>query len=347
MSVVAGLAVVSVMLVTTTFLTLIMVMVWQRTLWIAGAFFIVFMAVETVYYSSVLYKVPQGGWVPVIFVAVVYSMMYTWHYGRKYRYMYEIQHKVSMDWVLDLGSSLRTTRVRGVAFLYSELADGVPTIFAHLTRTLKAMHSILVFVCVQHLPISHVLEEERLAVRRLGPKEYHMYRIAVRYGYADKKAAGVHFEGRLVDSLASYIAAEEHRDSLQRRASGIDGSEGSSVEPRRRDAKGGSPLRLPQRGGSFESNDSDCSVIFSAVPHENTGELDAATDLALLEQSRRSGVVYLVGRTEVKAAEGSSTLRRFIIDKAYNFLRKNCRAHSVGLNVPPSRIVQIGMLHRI
>jgi KUP system potassium uptake protein len=46
-------------------------------------------------------------------------------------------------------------------------------------------HQVLVFLCVKSVPVPHVQPEERFLVGRIGPKEYRLYRVIVRYGYRD------------------------------------------------------------------------------------------------------------------------------------------------------------------
>lgn len=350
---------VSVMLVTTSFVTLIILMVWQKSVWVALAFFAVFFTVEGIYYSSVLYKIPQGGWVPLAFVGVFFTMMYIWNYGRRHSYKYEEEHKISLDWVLGLGSSLGMVRVPGVGLVYTELAQGVPSIFAHLTTNLPAMHSILVFVCIKHLPVPYVEEDERLLIRRVGPRPYHMYRVAVRYGYAELQDGDADFERHLMDSLAAFIRAEGQELQLQLQQQlgtatngvlqPVAGSSGV-----REDATADAAAALLMRDALERSHRSSIDFSSELVPKHNNVSSSSSSlaqeveeELALLEQSRQAGVVYLVGHTEVKANENSSYLRKFIIDVAYQFLRRNTRGSTVGLGIPPTRLVQIGMLHYI
>lgn len=115
-----------------------------------------------------LFKVDQGGWVPLVIAVVSLIIMYTWHYGTGKKYEFEIETKVSMAWILGLGPSLGLVRVPGIGLLYTELVNGVPRIFSHFITHLPAIHSIVVFVCVKHLPVNTVPQAERFLVRRIG-----------------------------------------------------------------------------------------------------------------------------------------------------------------------------------
>lgn len=190
MNCVPGVAVVAVMFITTLFVMLIMLMVWQKDLLLTLAFLVFFGSIEAVYFSSVLYKLPHYGWVPLALVAFFISIMYTWYYTRKEAYKFEVDNKLSVNWLLGLGSNLGIARVPGIGLIYTELSQGVPGIFAHLINNVPAMHSTLVFICIKHLPVPRVPQEERILLRRVGPPAYHMYRCAVPYGYKDGSGDG-------------------------------------------------------------------------------------------------------------------------------------------------------------
>lgn len=310
--------VVAVMVITTIMITLIMVMVWQKPLFVALAFGIFFGAIELVYFSSVLYKIPQYGWIPLAFVAVFSTIMYTWYYTRKEAFKYEINNKLSMNWLLGLGSNLGIVRVPGIALIYTELPQGVPQIFGHLINNLPAMHSTLVLVCVKHLPVPRVPHEERILLRRVGPPAYNMYRCAVRYGYND--SGDNDFETLLMSSLEEFIRAE---------------------------AAGALDLQLAA-GGSNENSVLGGSLVTGGA-HSTTSEIDARAQgqIEHLRHARESGIVYVLGHTNLKCKETSSVLRKFVINDLYGFLRRNSRSSSDSLEVPHTNLLQVGMVRYI
>ena len=174
--VVTGIAVISVMLVTTCLMTLVIVLVWHRSIFLAVCFLVFFGSIELLYISAALIKVPQGGWVPLVLAGFFMSVMYVWHYGTTKKYEFDLQNKVSMKWILTLGPSLGMVRVPGVGLIYTELVTGVPAIFSHFATNLPAFHQVLIFVCMKSVPVPYVPTHERYLIGRIGPKEYRMYR---------------------------------------------------------------------------------------------------------------------------------------------------------------------------
>lgn len=197
-----------VMLVTTVLMILIMLLVW-RSHWIWVIIFTsLSLVVEGTYFSAVLFKINQGGWVPLVIAAAFFLIMYVWHYGAVKRYEFEMHSRVSMAWILGLGPSLGLVRVPGVGLVYTELASGVPHIFSHFITNLPAIHSVVIFVCLKYLPVYTVPEEERFLIKRIGPKTFHMFRCVARYGYKDLHKKDDDFEERLFESLFTFVRLE-------------------------------------------------------------------------------------------------------------------------------------------
>ncbi|KAI6677287.1 hypothetical protein NL676_038083 [Syzygium grande] len=195
-----GIAVVSVMVITTCMVTLIMVVIWKTSIWWIVLFFTIFGSIELFYLSSVFYKFREG--------AVLMTVMIIWQYVHKQRYMYELKNKVSTEFIRDLATNPSINRVPGIALLYSELVQGIPPILSHFVANISSIHSILVVVSIKNLPISKVELEERFLFRQVEPRSIRMFRCVVRYGYKDKREEPHEFERQLVDNLKEFIRHE-------------------------------------------------------------------------------------------------------------------------------------------
>lgn len=133
------------MVITTFLVTLIMIMVWQKPLGFALAFLALFGIVEIVYFSSVLYKIPQYGWIPLAFVGAFSSIMYTWYYTRKEAFTFEVNNKLSMSWLLGLGSNLGIVRVPGIGLIYTELPQVILKPHSQSNRTFQSLEPLNIY----------------------------------------------------------------------------------------------------------------------------------------------------------------------------------------------------------
>ncbi|KAJ6946542.1 potassium transporter 10-like [Populus alba x Populus x berolinensis] len=345
----SGTAVVIVMLVTTLLMILVMLLIW-RCHWILVLIFTgLSLVVEGTYFSSVLCKVNQGGWVPLVIALAFFIIMYVWHYGTKKRYEFEVHSKVSLAWILGLGPSLGLVRVPGIGLVYTELARGVPHIFSHFITNLPAIHSIVVFVCVKFLPVHTVPEGERFLVRRIGPINFRMFRCVVRYGYKDLHKRDESFEKKLFEVLHTFVRLESMMD-------GCSDSDDYSICDQETEQPNDVPLNLPSNtmplnmDGTISSGDSIVSlndhmhnntVIASSGLLSNPAEVN---ELEFLGVCRDAGVVHILGNTEILARRDSKFYKKIAIDHIYAFLRKICRKNSAALNVPHESLLNVGQV---
>ncbi|KAJ4869525.1 Potassium transporter 9 [Raphanus sativus] len=345
-----GTAVAVVMLVTTLLMVLLMLLVWQCHWSLILVFTVLSLVVEGAYFSAVLLKVNQGGWLPLVIAAVLLAVMIVWNYVKIKRYEFQVHSKVSMSWIIGLGPSLGLVRVPGVGIVYSELASGVPHIFSHVITNLPAIHSVVVFVCVKYLPVYTVPEEERFLVKRIGSKTFRMFRCVARYGYKDLHKKDDNFENKLFNNLFSFIQIER------------------MMEPVSNSSNSSSPSICSQPHQSIEllinNNDMD---MFSSIVDYTVSTLDTiipldiprnaasfcqdravgeeeTNELEFLKNGRESGVVHIQGNTVVKARINSSLPKKIAINYVYAFLKKICRGNNVIFNVPHESLLNVGQV---
>ncbi|GMH27730.1 hypothetical protein Nepgr_029573 [Nepenthes gracilis] len=339
-----GTAVVIVMLVTTLLMILIMLLVW-RCHWILVLIFTgLSLVVELTYFSAVLFKVNQGGWVPLVIAAAFLLIMYVWHYGTVKRYEFEMHSKVSLAWILGLGPSLGLVRVPGIGLVYTELASGVPRIFSHFITNLPAIHSVVVFICIKYLPVYTVPEEERFLVKRIGPKNFHMFRCVARYGYKDLHKKDDNFEKKVFDSLFLFVRLE----SMMEGCSDSDeyslyGQQTTQLRDCLLSNIGDTTLSVISSGDSIvpiKSPQANPTMTSSGQASSQTevGELE------FLSSCRDAGVVHILGNTVVRASRNSKFHKKIAVDYIYAFLRKICRENSVMFNVPHENLLNVGQI---
>lgn len=361
-----GLACMTVMFITTFLMALIIIFVWYKSIFLAGAFLLFFLAIEGVYLSAAFIKVPQGGWVPLVLSFVFMVVMYIWHYGTRKKYNFDLHNKVSLRWLLGLGPSLGIVRVPGIGLIYSELATGVPAIFSHFVTNLPAFHKVLVFVCIKSVPVPYVSPEERFLIGRVCPRPYRMYRCIVRYGYKDVQRDDGDFENQLIQSIAEFIQMEAEEPQFSSTESSLDGRM-AVISTRNVESNTNVIISVQEEdiglSSSIQSSksltlqslrsvfDEDNPVrrrqVRFQLPSDPGMDPAVREELMDLIQAKEAGIAYIMGHSYVKARRSSSFVKRFVIDILYSFLRKNCRGPSVALNIPHISLIEVGMIYYV
>ncbi|XP_077218950.1 potassium transporter 5-like [Tasmannia lanceolata] len=322
-----GIAVVFVMTLTSSFLVLIMIMIWKTHILLVLSYVLVIGSIELIFLSSVLYKFMEGGYLPLAFVAFLITIMFVWNYVYRKKYKYELENKIPIETLKEVVSNSNILRIPGIAFFYSELVHGIPPIFKQYVDTVPALHSVLIFVSIKSLPISKVPVEERFLFRRIEPRGLGVFRCAVRYGYTDQRNESESFERMLVEKLKQSIKNELRSPSL------VAGNNGG--------VNNGEVSNNDERTGGVSADITD-----GVVEEENKSEV-IGKEIELVEREFEVGVVHLLGENEVVAKKGSHFGKRVLIDYAYNTMKRNLRKSYELFDVPHRRLLKVGMTYEL
>ncbi|KAJ4711136.1 Potassium transporter [Melia azedarach] len=358
----SGLAVITVMLVTTCLMSLVIVLCWQKNVLLAICFVIFFGTIEALYFSASLIKFLEGAWVPIALAFMFLIVMCVWHYGSLKKYEYDVQNKVSINWLLSLGPSLGIVRVHGIGLIHTELVSGIPAIFSHFVTNLPAFHQVLVFLCIKSVPVPHVRPEERFLVGHIGPRQYRIYRCIVRYGYRDVHKDDMEFEKDLVCSIAEFIRSgsaggvefdgavgdllkDDDKMTVVGTCSthkeGVQMSEDDPIVDI--DSPGTSELREIESPPPIKPK----KRVRFIVPESPKIDREAMGELRELMEAREAGIAYILGHSYMKAKQGSSAIKRLVINVGYEFLRRNSRLPSYELSIPHASTLEVGMIYNV
>lgn len=351
----AGLAVITVMLVTTCLMSLVIVLCWRKSVLLALCFIVFFGFIEALYFSASLIKFFEGAWVPVALSFIFLIVMYVWHYGTKKKYEFDVDNKVSIQWLLGLGANLGIARVQGIGLIHTELVSGIPAIFSHFVTNLPAFHQVVVFLCIKSVPVPHVRPEERFLVGRVGPKKYRLYRCIARYGYRDIHMDDVEFEKDLVCSIAELIRSEapecdvkmeDFEDDERMTVIGTTSTNTRGIklcedEDNLSEATSAVELR------EITSPKVQKKKVRFLVPKSPEIDPSVQEELQELMEARESGMAFILGHCYVKAKSGSSFIKRVVIDILYDFLRRNSRAPTYALSFPRASTLEVGMIYHV
>ncbi|KAF6134025.1 hypothetical protein GIB67_038316, partial [Kingdonia uniflora] len=216
--------------------------------------------------------------------------------------------------------------IRGVGLLLTELTEGIPPIFIHLTSITKSIHSVLIFVSIKYIPVTKVSEVERFLFEQVGPKDSRIFRCVV--GYTDGIQALEEFESQLIETLIEFVRREqfifegETKEHIANHATSLMHS-GMLVE--------GENLIKPSESprvslGSIRSISSDDII--------NEPITAAVEEIKFIQGAAGNGVVYLLGVTELISGPETSIFKRIIVNYVYNFLKRNLRQEEKTLSIP-------------
>jgi KUP system potassium uptake protein len=163
-----------------------------RTLWhkplklvIPGA--LLFITVELTFFAANLTKLMSGGWFPLVVGTVFFTILTTWHRGRRLLARAVREGRVPMRRYLNRMIDDQPPRVPGTAVFLTSSLDTVPTALLRNTDHNGIVHEHVVLLKVQTVGVPHVDDDARIAIERL---RLGFIAVTARYGYQDEPDVG-------------------------------------------------------------------------------------------------------------------------------------------------------------
>jgi KUP system potassium uptake protein len=177
-----GVAVTSTMVITTLLLHVVSREVWGWRWWRASVLAAFFLAIDLSFFAANLVKIPQGGWLPLLIAAGIYTLMATWKTGRQILSKRLQEKSVPLKILMGDLAADPPPRVPGTAVFMSGNPGGTPPALVHNLAHNKVLHEKVIFLTVVTEEVPHVPAGERVSVRHLG-KGFH--EVIARYGFME------------------------------------------------------------------------------------------------------------------------------------------------------------------
>jgi KUP system potassium uptake protein len=177
-----GIAVTMTMVITAVLLHVIAVERWGWPPAFALTITASFLAIDLTFFGANLLKLFQGGWLPIMIGACIFTGMTTWKTGRRVVAERLIARAIPIDHFLAAITAAPPIRVPGTAVFMTAQPRGIPPALAHNLRHNKMLHERVVLLTVSTAPVPHVAEDHRITSETIG---YGMYSIRLLYGFME------------------------------------------------------------------------------------------------------------------------------------------------------------------
>jgi KUP system potassium uptake protein len=176
-----GIAVSATMLITSAMLFLVMRWRWGWSLPAAILVSVPFVLVDSAFFASNLFKVKDGGWVPLVLATATLVVTLIWHQGRSILSRKFAAESISAEQFVASISAKPPHRVEGTAVFLTGNRQGVPRTLLHNLKHNKILHHHNVLLTVVTEEVPSVPETERATVETLG---LGFYWVNLSYGFS-------------------------------------------------------------------------------------------------------------------------------------------------------------------
>jgi KUP system potassium uptake protein len=177
-----GIAVTMTMVITALLLHVVATERWKWPLPVALVVTGVFLSIDLAFLGANALKIMQGGWLPLLIGAAMFTLMTTWKTGRHILAERLTERAVPLEEFMKRVIKTGPVRVPGTAVFMTAQPRGTPPALAHNLRHNKVLHQHVVILQVATTPVPHVAEDERTEVRVLGSGVAY---VLVRYGFME------------------------------------------------------------------------------------------------------------------------------------------------------------------
>jgi KUP system potassium uptake protein len=178
-----GIAVTGTMVVTAIMAFVVVHEVWKWSLAATVALIAPIVLVDTTFLTANLFKVIDGGWVPLAIASVMMVIMYTWRKGSKLLFDKTRQQETPLIDLVAMLEKKPPQRVSGTAVFLTSDPLSAPTALMHSLKHYKVLHekNVILSIGTDHRP--RVSQEERVRIEPIGQT---FSRVTLRFGYMER-----------------------------------------------------------------------------------------------------------------------------------------------------------------
>jgi KUP system potassium uptake protein len=175
-----GTAVSTTMLLTTALLYNVMRERWR---WPAGPALTasgLFLAVDFAFFTANLFKIREGGWIPLTFGTLVFIVMVSWHFGFEALRERHLALAARPDEFFRHLKESRVARVPGTAIFLTRVATTIPFLIIEHVAQMRALSETVIALTVKFEEIPRVAPRERIELAKLAEGFWH---ITMHFGF--------------------------------------------------------------------------------------------------------------------------------------------------------------------
>ncbi|HTZ36647.1 MAG TPA: KUP/HAK/KT family potassium transporter, partial [Stellaceae bacterium] len=177
-----GTAVSTTMMLTTALLYTMMREKWGWPVALAAATSGIFLLVDFVFFSANLLKIADGGWVPLTFGAIVFTLMTTWHAGiaaiRQRQSTVAMAPRAFRAWL----RRRKVARVPGTAIFLSRMTNAVPPLVVRQAEQFGTLPQTVITLSIAFQDTPRVEPGDRVELHEVLAG---LWEMTVRYGFVE------------------------------------------------------------------------------------------------------------------------------------------------------------------
>jgi KUP system potassium uptake protein len=164
-----GIAVSGTMVATTALAFFVVWRLWRWPLWAALAVVCAFLSIDVGFFIANLYKVLDGGWVPLMLGGLMFVLMWTWSRGSAILNVKTHRDSIPTPDLIKMLEKSKPVRVPGTAVFLTNDPTSAPSSLMHNLKHNKVLHERVVLLNVRSETTPRIADVNRFEIAQLSP----------------------------------------------------------------------------------------------------------------------------------------------------------------------------------
>jgi KUP system potassium uptake protein len=178
-----GIAVSGTMVATTSLAFFVVWKLWRWPLWAALALIGAFLSIDVGLFIANLYKVVDGGWVPLMLGMAMFVLMWTWSRGSQILLARTHRDSIPMLDLIKMLERSKPVRVQGTAVFLTNDPTSAPSSLMHNLKHNKVLHERVVLLNVRNETTPRVPAANRYEMKSLSSD---FMLVTLHFGYMEQ-----------------------------------------------------------------------------------------------------------------------------------------------------------------
>lgn len=152
----------------------------KRALWMVllGAL----LAIDILLFGANIFKIHEGGWLPLLVGVVVFTLMMTWRRGRRLLAEMQARDRQPLQEFMTQLEAFPPARVQGTAIFMTMNAGNVPPALLHNLKHNKVLHDHVLFLSIRVADVPYVSDDERFEMHKVSASSW---QASINYGFKE------------------------------------------------------------------------------------------------------------------------------------------------------------------
>jgi len=178
-----GIAVSGTMVATTALAFFVVWKLWRWPLWAALALTGAFISIDIGFFVANLYKVADGGWIPLTLATAMFVLMWTWSRGSAILLVRTHRDAIPMLDLIKMLEKSKPVRVPGTAVFLTNDPTAAPSSLMHNLKHNKVLHERVIILNVRTETTPRVAAAHRYEMTSLSPD---FMLVTLHFGYMEQ-----------------------------------------------------------------------------------------------------------------------------------------------------------------